>query len=149
MSINQKNLRLLFYQTWRILILLVFPSLSNIATLKPWYSENDTEENNNKSRRAYEALLTVTPYIPETEEYLNFSNQVKKIALEEFNYTIAEEPVNPFVAAFHEAVLLYATALNETLEQCGSISNGSAITSRMWGRTFSGNQNINVGNCLA
>jgi atrial natriuretic peptide receptor A len=83
-------------------------------------------------------LLTVTARVPDTEQYASFSNEVKRIAREEFNYTFTEDPVNPFVAAFHEAVLLYAIALNETLEQGGTIDNGTAITSRMWGRTFAG-----------
>ena len=112
--------------------------------------------------------MTVTARVPDTEQYRDFSEQVKQIARDEFNYTYDEEPVNPFVAAFHEAVLLYAivsdfrslsamqssaplnSALNETLFSChpqalnetlaagGSVSNGTAITSRMWGRTFAG-----------
>lgn len=55
-----------------------------------------------------EALLTVTARVPDTEQYRDFSDEVKRIAREEFNYTYDEDPVNPFVAAFHEAVLLYA-----------------------------------------
>lgn len=46
--------------------------------------------------------------------------------------------VNSFVGAFHDAVLLYALALNETLADNGSISDGQAITRRMWNRTFTG-----------
>ncbi|XP_057376143.1 atrial natriuretic peptide receptor 1-like [Daphnia carinata] len=111
---------------------------SNNATLKPWYSKSDTEAQNNRSRRAYEALLTVSARVPDTEQYRDFSDEVKRIARDEFNYTYDEDPVNPFVAAFHEAVLLYAIALNETLAAGGNVSNGTAITSRMWGRTFVG-----------
>ena len=47
--------------------------------------------------------------------------------------------VNSFVGAFHDAVILYALALNETLEANRSISNGTEITRRMWNRTFEGN----------
>jgi hypothetical protein len=131
-----------------------------------------------------EALLTVSARVPDTEQYRDFSDEVKRIAREEFNYTYDEDPVDPFVAAFHEAVLLYAIvshpgsprrqaairpsifvlistlyiymiqscfcfvyksalfdiiqALNETLAAGGDVSNGTAITSRMWGRTFVG-----------
>ena len=46
--------------------------------------------------------------------------------------------VNSFVGAFHDAVILYALALNESLEAGVSISNGSEITRRMWNRTFDG-----------
>ena len=55
-----------------------------------------------------EALLTVTARVPDTEQYRDFSDEVKRIARDEFNYTYDEDPVNPFVAAFHEAVLLYS-----------------------------------------
>jgi len=46
--------------------------------------------------------------------------------------------VNSFVGAFHDAVILYAIALNETLAANMSITNGTEITRRMWNRTFSG-----------
>ena len=46
--------------------------------------------------------------------------------------------VNSFVGAFHDAVVLYALALNETLAAGGDVSDGAAITRRMWNRTFQG-----------
>jgi hypothetical protein len=46
--------------------------------------------------------------------------------------------VNSFVGAFHDAVILYALALNESLEAGVAITNGSEITRRMWNRTFDG-----------
>jgi len=46
--------------------------------------------------------------------------------------------VNSFVGAFHDAVILYALALNETLEAGLDATNGTEITRRMWNRTFQG-----------
>lgn len=46
--------------------------------------------------------------------------------------------VNSFVGSFHDAVLLYAMALNETYNDGGDVKNGSEITQRMWNRTFKG-----------
>jgi atrial natriuretic peptide receptor A len=46
--------------------------------------------------------------------------------------------VNSFVGAFHDAVILYALALNETLEEGGDIRDGQKITQKMWNRTFVG-----------
>ena len=116
---------------------------SNKSTLNPWHDENDTAENNERARRAYTALMTVAAATPDTDRYRRFSKQVRTIARDEFNCSAPEdggeeEPVNPFVAAFHEALLLYAVALNETIQQGGSTANGAAITRRMWGRTFTG-----------
>ena len=51
-------------------------------------------------------------------------------------YTHAQ--VNSFVGAFHDAVLLYALALNETLAAGHGAKNGTEITHRMWNRTFEG-----------
>lgn len=105
----------------------------------PWKLENATKENNERAKRAYEALLTVTVRPPpDSEEYIKFDKQVKEEALKKFNFTFGDEPVNPFVTAFYDAVILYATALNETLEANGSISNGTEITRRMWNKTFQG-----------
>jgi hypothetical protein len=48
--------------------------------------------------------------------------------------------VNSFVGAFHDAVILYALALNETLEAGHNATNGMEVTRRMWNRTFEGEQ---------
>ncbi len=42
------------------------------------------------------------------------------------------------MTAFHEAVFLYALALNETIAEGFSSTNGSVITRKMWNRTFTG-----------
>ena len=49
--------------------------------------------------------------------------------------------VNSFVSAFHDAVLLYSLALNETLSEGGTVGDGGLITQKMWNRTF-------VGKCI-
>ncbi|CAG7700229.1 unnamed protein product [Allacma fusca] len=106
---------------------------------RPWHRADDTLENNDRAKRAYEALLTVTvPPPPKTDEYITFDQEVKRNALEKFNFSFGDESVNPFVTAFYDAVLLYAIAVNETLEANGSIENGTEITRRMRGKTFQG-----------
>ena len=54
------------------------------------------------------------------------------------NIFIIVVQVNSFVGAFHDAVILYALALNETLAAGYNASNGTDITHRMWNRTFKG-----------
>lgn len=46
--------------------------------------------------------------------------------------------VNKFVTAFHDAVILYAIAVDETIKEGKNITNGTLITQKMWGRTFEG-----------
>ena len=45
--------------------------------------------------------------------------------------------VNSFVGAFHDAVILYALALNDTLTEGADPRNGTAVTRRMWNRRSS------------
>ncbi|XP_074661702.1 atrial natriuretic peptide receptor 1-like isoform X2 [Tubulanus polymorphus] len=105
----------------------------------PWVSPNATDEENEKARKAYEALMTVTLRKPDSGEYRNFSDEVKSRAKDEYrNFTYGEEEVNSFVGAFHDAVILYALALNETLRDGYNITDGAEITKRMWNRTFEG-----------
>ncbi|XP_052786457.1 atrial natriuretic peptide receptor 1-like isoform X2 [Mya arenaria] len=112
---------------------------SKNESTKPWYRENDTQERNEKAKKAYEALMTVTLRKPTSPEYKNFSREVKRRAKSRYeNFTYGEEEVNSFVGAFHDAVILYALALNETLQANRSITNGTEITRRMWNRTFRG-----------
>ncbi|KAK6184965.1 hypothetical protein SNE40_007304 [Patella caerulea] len=112
---------------------------SKNASERPWHRENEPPEKNQAARKAYESLMTVTLRKPTSPEYKKFSEEVKRRAGEMYeNFTYGEEEVNSFVGAFHDAVILYAIALNETLEANGSISDGKAITDRMWNRTFDG-----------
>lgn len=108
---------------------------------KPWENRNDTLEKNLRARRAYEAVLTVTVRPPpDSDDYNSFDAMVKEKAISKFNFSYGDEPVNPIVTAFYDAVILYAIALNETLEAGGSIGNGSEITMRMRGKTFQGEE---------
>ena len=47
-------------------------------TSQPWYDKNDTHENNLRARKAYTAMLTVTPKQPNDDEYTRVSNEVSK-----------------------------------------------------------------------
>ncbi|KAG8180773.1 hypothetical protein JTE90_023742 [Oedothorax gibbosus] len=112
--------------------------MSQLQSKQPWYRPGDSDDRNDRARKAYEALLTVTASVPDTDEYKNFRREVTEIAKRDFNFHYEEDGVNTFVTAFHEAVLLYSLALNKTMEEGGSIHNGSMIIQNMWNRTFDG-----------
>ncbi|XP_076366600.1 atrial natriuretic peptide receptor 1-like isoform X6 [Tachypleus tridentatus] len=105
---------------------------------RPWYKADDTSETNDRARKAYQSLLTITDRVPDTPEYAEFSREIKNITKKRYGFDYGEEEVSVYVTAFHEAVLLYALALNETLEEGGNITDGRAITHKMWNRTFEG-----------
>ncbi|GFO01839.1 guanylate cyclase [Plakobranchus ocellatus] len=112
---------------------------SQNTTSQPWYRADDTEQRNADARVAYESLMTVTLRKPTGAEYRKFSEDVKERAAQMYeNFTFGEQEVNSFVGAFYDAVILYALALNETLEAGGNVSDGLNITRRMWNRTFTG-----------
>jgi len=106
--------------------------------MKPWEVIGDPPDRNERAKKAYSALLTVTAATPDNREYRTFSDEVKRLAEERYNMTFNNESVSTFVTAFYDAVLLYSLALNETLHNGGSELDGRAITKRMWNRTFKG-----------
>ncbi|KAL7634174.1 UNVERIFIED_CONTAM: hypothetical protein RMT77_015503 [Armadillidium vulgare] len=120
-----------------------------LENYQPWFDPKDTSDRNRKAREAFSALLTITARVPDNPTYKKFVNETLRIAEEQFNSTYpTEEPhVSPYVASFYEAVIVYARALNETLKNNRSISNGTDIIYNLWNHTFTdlitGNVSIN------
>nr|XP_018918058.1 PREDICTED: atrial natriuretic peptide receptor 1 isoform X2 [Bemisia tabaci] len=108
------------------------------SSLRPWKVENDTDERNEKARRAYQAMLIVSARTPTNDAYQKFSDEVKSLAVHNNYKDFGNETVSTFVTAFYDAVLLYALALNETLAVGKQQRDGAEITRRMWNRTFTG-----------
>ena len=79
-----------------------FTSQSNLY--RPWYDEDSSKEENERAKKAYQSVLTVTASSSsDSSEYESFSKHVKQLSSEMFNYSY-DEPVNNFVANFHDAV---------------------------------------------
>ncbi|EEB15295.1 Guanylate cyclase 32E precursor, putative [Pediculus humanus corporis] len=110
----------------------------NNDSYTPWFNKNDTHERNERAKKAYTALLTVTAMTPENTEYEQFSKEVKELAEKNYNYSFGDDSVSTFITAFYDAVILYSLALNESIREGGSEVNGNDITRRMWNRTFKG-----------
>lgn len=55
--------------------------------------------------------------------------------------------MNMIAGGFHDGVLLYSHALNETMSEYGQKPPGNVVTKRMWNRTFYG-QSLNPGENL-
>ncbi|KAK2518221.1 atrial natriuretic peptide receptor 1 [Columba guinea] len=102
---------------------------------RPW---RRGDRHDASARRAFEAVTIITYKEPENPEYRPFLARLKEEALAHFNFSMKDGLMNFIAAAFHDGVLLYAQALNETLERGGSVTNASAITRQMWNRTFYG-----------
>lgn len=69
---------------------------------------------------------------------------MKDLAKNKYNYTFDEnEQISQLVSAFHDAVLLFANALNDSIRINGekvliNPLNGTQLTQLMWNRTFRG-----------
>lgn len=86
-----------------------------------------------------QALLRVSLLQPTSPSYQYFAEKVRQRAKRDYNYTFVEdEEVNFFIGAFFDGVYLLGMALNETLNEGGNIRDGSAITRKMWNRSFDG-----------
>ncbi|XP_033624202.1 atrial natriuretic peptide receptor 1-like [Asterias rubens] len=98
------------------------------------------DEYDQDAKEAYRSLMTFTLRKPDTPKFATFAKKVKEQALANYNFSFdaLNEEVNTFVGAFHDAVILYAMALNETLEANEDPRDGKALTHRMWNRTFEG-----------
>ncbi|XP_074660975.1 atrial natriuretic peptide receptor 1-like [Tubulanus polymorphus] len=103
-----------------------------------WSRGDDRDQD---AKRAFEALLRVALYEPNSEEFQNFSDEVKLRAERDYNYTFGDEKVNFFIGAFYDSVLLYGLSLNRSLTagNAALIKDGyNFIRREMWNRTFVG-----------
>ncbi|XP_070538177.1 atrial natriuretic peptide receptor 1-like [Ptychodera flava] len=99
-----------------------------------WDQGTDPEENA-QAKEAYEALLFLGLYEPDTEEFQTFSQEVKERSAAEFGYVYADdEKVTLLAAMVHDSIILYAVALNETLAENGNPYDGFTIAHRMYSR---------------
>lgn len=111
-----------------------------------WSRGKENRETKMQIKKAYEALFIVSIHQPYSDEYSNFSNRVKDIALNKYGFNYKEDLVNYFTASFHDAVLLLCTGIKEMLDHKMNPADGLALVSRLKNKTFegvSGNVTIN------
>nr|XP_056709736.1 atrial natriuretic peptide receptor 1 [Euleptes europaea] len=96
------------------------------------------DANDALAREAYKSVMIITYTEPTNPEYKPFLEEVRQAAQTQFNFTMEDGLKNYIAAAFHDGVMLYAQAVNETLELGGSIRNATAITRQMRNRTYYG-----------
>ncbi|KAM9723793.1 LOW QUALITY PROTEIN: atrial natriuretic peptide receptor 1-like [Menidia menidia] len=114
---------------------------------QPW-SRGDQDDPD--ARRAFQSVKILTYREPQNPEYRRFVRELKADAQKLFNYTMEDSLMNIIAGGFYDGVMLYAHALNETLNQnqnqnqnqtqtaSGDRPPGREVTARMWNRTFHG-----------
>ncbi|XP_027469601.1 atrial natriuretic peptide receptor 1 isoform X3 [Zalophus californianus] len=106
-----------------------------LAPHRPWQRGDGQDIS---AHRAFQAAKIITYKEPDNPEYLEFLQQLKHLAHEQFNFTMEDGLVNTIPASFHDGLLLYVQAVTETLAHGGTVTDGEAITQRMWNRSFRG-----------
>ncbi|XP_026885131.1 atrial natriuretic peptide receptor 3 isoform X2 [Electrophorus electricus] len=89
----------------------------------------------NEAKAAYAFLNTVTLLRSTKPEFENFSMEMRK-SYQKMGVDVCE--INMFMEGFHDALLLYALALDDAMKSGYTKKNGKEITQRMWNRTFEG-----------
>ncbi|XP_033828983.1 atrial natriuretic peptide receptor 3 [Periophthalmus magnuspinnatus] len=97
-----------------------------------WWRRDDAHDA--EAMQAYSSLNTLTLLKSSKPQFENFTLEMRG-ALRRAGL---HDSINLFMEGFHDALLLYAIALQEALQRGHSKSNALEITSRMWNRTFEG-----------
>ncbi|XP_038646699.1 atrial natriuretic peptide receptor 3 isoform X2 [Scyliorhinus canicula] len=91
-----------------------------------------------EAKEAYQSLQTVTLLRSAKPEFYKFAADMRNRSRHHYDLTSEGDNVNMFVEGFHDAIVLYAKALQEVLKQGYSKTNGSKIVQKMWNTTFEG-----------
>ncbi|XP_053087241.1 atrial natriuretic peptide receptor 1 [Pangasianodon hypophthalmus] len=102
---------------------------------KPW-AQGDADDDT--AKEAFKSVKILTYREPQNTEYKNFVSKLKTDAKKMFNFSMDDSLMNLIAGGFHDGVLLYSHALNETMNQSGQKPPGNVVTKRMWNRTFHG-----------
>ncbi|XP_056154020.1 atrial natriuretic peptide receptor 1 [Lampris incognitus] len=112
--------------------------------IRPWYRG---DQDDYMAREAFRSVKILTYREPRNPEYQRFVQQLKTDAEAMFNFTIHDSLYNLIAGGFHDGVMLYSQALNETLTEeqwrrgeGGAVRRprGDGVTRRMWNRTYHG-----------
>uniref|UniRef100_A0A8C1NNF3 Guanylate cyclase n=1 Tax=Cyprinus carpio TaxID=7962 RepID=A0A8C1NNF3_CYPCA len=102
---------------------------------KPW-ARGDADDN--VAKEAFKSVKILTYREPQNPEYKDFVSKLKMDAMDMFNFSVEDSLMNLISGSFHDGVMLYSHALNETLDRSGVRPPGDAINKRMWNRTYHG-----------
>ncbi|XP_072021369.1 atrial natriuretic peptide receptor 1-like [Amphiura filiformis] len=101
------------------------------------WQQNDARDEDAKF--AYQALLTFMLYQPDNDKFRDFIKAHDLRQERDFNFTRPPGESSAYLqAATHDSIILYSLAINETLTENGNLSDGLALTKKMWGRSFEG-----------
>ncbi|XP_029439074.1 atrial natriuretic peptide receptor 2 [Rhinatrema bivittatum] len=103
-------------------------------TFKPWQNNQSQDH----LMEAFKTVLVITYHEPQDPEYFQFQKKLIERARQEFGVELNYSLMNFIAGCFHDGVLLYAMALNETLMEGKSKKDGIHIVQKIQDRKFQG-----------
>ncbi|KAL8202579.1 UNVERIFIED_CONTAM: hypothetical protein K2H54_019231 [Gekko kuhli] len=103
---------------------------------KPWQSKESRDTGG--LREAFQTVLLFTSHEPQTPEYRHFQSQLILRAQRDFGVALNDSVGTLVAGCFHDVLLLYLRALNETLREGGTKRNTSRILEKMRGLKIQG-----------
>ncbi|KAL8202658.1 UNVERIFIED_CONTAM: hypothetical protein K2H54_020975 [Gekko kuhli] len=105
---------------------------------KPWQSKSKDSRDMRYLREAFQTVLVITSHEPQTPEYQRFQSQVILRAQRDFGVSVNDSLGTLVAGCFHDVLLLYLRALNETLREGGTKRDTSRILEKMRGLKIQG-----------
>ncbi|KAM6899683.1 atrial natriuretic peptide receptor 1 [Xenentodon cancila] len=116
-------------------------SLRGGRPIRPWFRG---DQDDCIARLAFRSVKVLSYLEPQNPEYLQFVEDLKRDAKKMFNFTIEDSLYNLIAGGFYDGVMLYAQALNETLNEMRPWTvplkrpEEDVVTRKMWNRTVPG-----------
>uniref|UniRef100_A0A8C2A3S3 guanylate cyclase n=1 Tax=Cyprinus carpio TaxID=7962 RepID=A0A8C2A3S3_CYPCA len=102
---------------------------------QPW-ARGDTDDV--FAKEAFQSVKILTYLEPQNQEYKEFVSDLKLDAKRMFNFTVEDSLMNIISGGFYDGLMLYCSALNESLAEGDGRPLGESVTKRMWNRTYYG-----------
>uniref|UniRef100_A0A672QKT8 Guanylate cyclase n=1 Tax=Sinocyclocheilus grahami TaxID=75366 RepID=A0A672QKT8_SINGR len=102
---------------------------------QPW-ARGDTDDV--FAKEAFQSVKILTYLEPQNLEYKEFVSDLKSDAKRMFNFTVEDSLMNIISGGFYDGLMLYCSALNDSLAEGHGRPSGESVTKRMWNRTYYG-----------
>lgn len=111
-------------------------SSSSSSNTALWYKLGSRR--NKEAKLMFEALNIIKVRVQTNQEFESFAYKVaKRASAQSSGRRYTQSDVNPTVAAFYDSIMLYASAINQSMSMVNSnVSQVDEILSKIWNKTY-------------